>query len=59
MCIAPDSRCTCADCAQALADFIAYLHAPTPPWTPPKPSPSVVAAAMPDATTEPQLRLPA
>ena len=59
ICVLPNSACPCPDCAQALADFIVYLHAPTPPWTPPKAVPSVVWLAMPDATTETQLRLPA
>ena len=59
MCVLPNSACRCPDCAQALADFIAYLWLPTAPWTPPQARPSVVALAMPDATTETQLRLPA
>ena len=58
MCIVPNSACACHDCAQALADFIAYLHEPIPPWTPPKPRPSLVAMAMPDRTDVAQLRLP-
>ena len=58
-CIQPNSACRCHDCAQALADFIVYLHESPKPWRLPKAVPSVVGLAMPDATTETQLRLPA
>ena len=58
-CIQPNSACRCHDCAQALADFIVYLHESPKPWRLPKAVPSVVGLAMPDAKTETQLRLPA
>ena len=48
----PTRPAVCADCAQALADFIVYLHEPPKPLKLRKASPSVVGLAMPDAKTE-------
>ena len=59
ICVLPNSACRCADCAQALAYFIVYLHEPPKPLNLRKAVPSVVGMAMPDAKTETQLRLPA
>ena len=61
MCIAPDTRCLSLPptAPRRWPSSSPTSTLPTPQWTPPQARPSVVALAMPDATTETQLRLPA